>query len=148
MMSGFVVAMQVGMWFGYVTFGYVSDLIGRRRAYVTYLLTAAVLMLAYVSITLPIALLLLGPCVAFFGTGYFTGFGAISAELYPTAIRATAQGLTYNVGRVASAAAPFVVGSLAQTHGFSSALSVCAAAFVVAAVFWIWIPETGGRDLV
>ena len=73
---------------------------------------------------------------------------AISAELYPTAIRATAQGLTYNVGRVASAAAPFVVGSLAQTHGFSSALSVCAAAFVVAAVFWIWIPETGGRDLV
>lgn len=147
MMSGFVVAMQVGMWFGYVTFGYVSDLIGRRRAYVTYLLTAAVLMLAYVSITLPIALLLLGPCVAFFGTGYFTGFGAISAELYPTAIRATAQGLTYNIGRVASAAAPFVVGSLAQTHGFSSALSVCAAAFVVAAVFWIWIPETGGREL-
>jgi len=148
MMSGFVVAMQVGMWFGYVTFGYVSDLIGRRRAYVTYLLTAAVLMLAYVSITLPLALLLLGPFVAFFGTGYFTGFGAVSAELYPTAIRATAQGLTYNVGRVASAAAPFVVGSLAQTHGFSSALSVCAAAFVVAAVFWIWIPETGGRELV
>ncbi|MGE0864603.1 MAG: MFS transporter [Vicinamibacterales bacterium] len=148
MMSGFVVAMQVGMWFGYVTFGYASDLIGRRRAYVTYLLVAAVLMLAYVSITLPIALLLLGPFVAFFGTGYFTGFGAVSAELYPTAIRATAQGLTYNVGRVASAAAPFVVGSLAQTHGFSSALSVCAAAFVVAAVFWVWIPETGGRELV
>ena len=25
-MSAFVVAMQVGMWFGYVTFGFVSDL--------------------------------------------------------------------------------------------------------------------------
>jgi len=148
MMSSFVVAMQVGMWFGYVTFGYVSDVIGRRRAYVTYLLAAAALMLLYVSITLPIALLLLGPFVAFFGTGYFTGFGAVSAELYPTAIRATAQGLTYNVGRVASAAAPFVVGTLAQTHGFSAALSICSVAFVVASIFWIWIPETGGRDLV
>ena len=35
-MSGFVVAMQIGMWFGYVTFGYVSDGLGRKRAYVVY----------------------------------------------------------------------------------------------------------------
>ena len=146
-MSSFVVAMQVGMWFGYVTFGYASDWMGRRRAYVTYLLTAAVLILVYVSIRQPIALLLLGPFVAFFATGYFTGFGAVTAELYPTAIRATAQGFTYNIGRVASAAAPFAVGSLAQTRGFSAALSMCSVAFVLAAVFWIWIPETRGREL-
>ena len=31
-MSAFVIAMQVGMWFGYVTFGFVSDAIGRKRA--------------------------------------------------------------------------------------------------------------------
>ena len=36
-MSWFVIAMQVGMWFGYITFGYVSDAVGRKRAYVTYL---------------------------------------------------------------------------------------------------------------
>jgi MFS family permease len=146
-MSSFVVAMQVGMWFGYVSFGYVSDWIGRRRAYVTYLLTAAVLIFVYVSIREPIALLLLGPFVAFFATGYFTGFGAVTAELYPTAIRATAQGFTYNIGRVASAAAPFAVGTLAQTRGFSAALSICSVAFVLAAVFWLWIPETRGREL-
>lgn len=147
-MSGFVVAMQVGMWFGYVTFGYASDWIGRRRAYVTYLLAAAVLILLYVSVRIPIVLLLLGPFVAFFATGYFTGFGAVTAELYPTDIRATAQGFTYNIGRVASAAAPFAVGSLAQTQGFSVALSICSVAFVLAAVFWIWIPETRGRQLI
>jgi MFS family permease len=146
-MSSFVVAMQVGMWFGYVTFGYASDWMGRRRAYITYLLTAAVLMFVYVSIREPIELLLLGPFVAFFATGYFTGFGAVTAELYPTAIRATAQGFTYNIGRVASAAAPFAVGTLAQTRGFSAALSICSVAFVLAAVFWIWIPETRGREL-
>lgn len=146
-MSGFVVAMQVGMWFGYVTFGYASDWMGRRRAYVVYLLTAAVLILLYVSIRVPVLLLLLGPFVAFFATGYFTGFGAVTAELYATSFRATAQGFTYNVGRVASAVAPFAVGSLSQSYGFRGALSVCSVAFVLAAVFWIWIPETRGRRL-
>ena len=146
-MSSFVVAMQVGMWFGYVTFGYASDWIGRRRAYVTYTLMAALLIFIYVSIREPLALLLLGPFVAFFATGYFTGFGAVTAELYPTAIRATAQGFTYNIGRVASAMAPFAVGTLAQTRGFSAALTICSVAFVLAAAFWIWIPETRGREL-
>ena len=146
-MSGFVVAMQVGMWFGYVTFGYVSDRIGRRRAYVTYLIAAAALMLVYVSVRSPLVLLLLGPFVAFFATGYFSGFGAVTAEVYPTAIRATAQGLTYNIGRIASAVAPFAVGRLAQTQGFGAALSICSAAFLLAAVCWIWIPETRGKAL-
>jgi MFS family permease len=146
-MSGLVVAMQVGMWFGYVTFGFVSDAVGRRRTYVTYLIVAAVLMLVYGTTRNPLLLLLLGPFVAFFGTGYYSGLGAVTAEIYPTDIRATAQGLTYNVGRIASAAAPFAVGSLAQSHGFGLALSIASVAFVGAAICWIWIPETRGRDL-
>jgi MFS family permease len=146
-MTSFVIAMQVGMWFGYVTFGFVSDAFGRRRSYVTYTLTAAVLVLLYVSIPNPLALFVLGPFVAFFATGYFSGFGAVSAELYPTAIRATAQGFTYNIGRIASAAAPYIVGTLAQTRGFDVALSTTSAAFVLAAIMWIWIPETRGRTL-
>jgi MFS family permease len=146
-MSGLVIAMQVGMWFGYVTFGFVSDSLGRRRTYVVYLLAAACLILAYGATREPAVLLVLGPFVAFFGTGYFTGFGAITAELYPTSIRATAQGFTYNIGRVASAVAPFAVGSLAATRGFSLAFGTAAVAFVCAAITWIWIPETAGRPL-
>ena len=45
------------------------------------------------------------------------------------------------------AAAPYLVGTLADTHGFGAALLVCSAAFVAAAMFWIWIPETKGRAL-
>lgn len=146
-MSGLVVAMQVGMWFGYVTFGFVSDAVGRRRTYVTYLIAAAILMLVYSATRNPLLLLLLGPFVAFFGTGYYSGLGAVTAEIYPTDIRATAQGLCYNVGRIASAAAPFAVGSLAQSHGFGVALSIASVAFVGAAICWIWIPETRGREL-
>jgi MFS family permease len=147
-MSFFIIAMQVGMWFGYVTFGFVSDAIGRRRTYVAYLLLAAVFVLAYTSTTNPMALLALGPVTAFFATGYFSGFGAVSAELYPTEIRATAQGLTYNVGRVASAAAPYVVGGLTATSGYAAALSVTAIAFLAAAACWAFIPETKGTRLV
>jgi MFS family permease len=145
--SGLIVTMQIGMWFGYVTFGYVSDAIGRKPAYVGYLLAAAALMLAYTATTSPVALLALGPFVAFFATGYFSGFGTVTAEIYRTDIRATAQGFTYNTGRLASALAPFTVGSLAQTYGFRVALSIAALAFLLAAFTWIWIPETKGRRL-
>ena len=113
----------------------------------SYLLTAAVLLFVYVSVRAQLALLVLGPFVAFFATGYFSGFGAVTAEIYPTAIRATAQGFTYNIGRIVSAAAPFAVGTLAQTHGFGTALSISSIAFLLAAVAWIWIPETKGRAL-
>ena len=146
-MSGLVIAMQVGMWFGYVTFGFISDTFGRKLTYIVYVLAAAVLIFAYTSTRNPLALLLLGPFVAFFGTGYFSGFGAITAEIYPTRIRARAQGLTYNIGRVASAVAPFAVGSMAATQGFHVALSTTAIAFLLAAVAWIWIPETKGQEL-
>jgi len=146
-MSAFVVAMQVGMWFGYVTFGFIGDALGRKRAYVIYTVTAALFIFLYISVRNPIALLLLGPFVAFFATGYFSGFGAVTAEIYPTAIRAAAQGFTYNIGRIASAAAPFVVGTLADTRGFAVALSLTGIAFLLAAATWIWIPETRGRKL-
>jgi MFS family permease len=146
-MNWFIVVMQVGMWFGYVTFGYVSDAIGRRKTYVGYLVLACALVMAYAYTTSPAILLGLGPIVAFFGTGYFSGFGAVTAELYPTAVRATAQGITYNIGRVASAAAPWIVGSLAQSNGYPAALSITAAAYLLAAAFWIVIPETRGREI-
>ena len=146
-MSWFLIVMQIGMWFGYVTFGFVADAIGRKRTYVAYLVLAAVFVLAYTSTTDPTALFLLGPVTAFFATGYFSGYGAVTAELYPTEVRATAQGLTYNIGRIASAAAPRIVGGLTTTAGYGAALSLASAAFVLAAVFWIFIPETRGKAL-
>jgi dipeptide/tripeptide permease len=62
-------------------------------------------------------------------------------------VRATAAGVCYNTGRIASAAAPFIVGSMAATRGFGAAFGVAGVAFLVAAVMWIWIPETHNREL-
>ena len=113
-MAMFVVAMQVGMWLGYVSFGFIADAFGRRPTYISYLLIAALLVWYYGFAREPWVLLVLGPFVAFFGTGYFSGFGAVASEIFPTSIRATALGVTYNSGRLLSAIAPFIVGTMVQ----------------------------------
>jgi MFS family permease len=146
-MSGMVIAMQAGMWLGYVSFGFLSDRFGRKRCYIAYLLSAACLVFLYGRVHEVFWLLLLGPLMAFCGTGYFTGFAAVTAEIYETRTRATAQGFTYNMGRIACAAAPFTVGRVAQQHGFAIAFGLSAAAFLLAALCWFWIPETRGRRL-
>jgi hypothetical protein len=101
----------------------------------------------YAKVSNPVALLVLGPFVAFFGTGYFSGFGAVASEIFPTTIRATALGVTYNSGRLLSAVAPFVVGTMAQNRGFGPAFMLTSFAFLVAALLWIGIPETRGRKM-
>jgi len=142
-----LLVMGVGKWLGYVSFGFLADSFGRRRSYVGYLLVAAALVPLYGMAKAPLWLLLLGPFVAFFGTGFFSGFSALASELFPTEIRATAMGLSYNVGRGLSAAAPFAVGLLARHYGLGAAFFLQAAAFFVAALLALALPETKGRQL-
>jgi MFS family permease len=145
--SLWIVAMQAGMWLGYVTFGFVSDALGQKRTYVAYLLLAAALVPFYARAQAPASLLLLGPLVAFFGTGHFTGFGVITAELFPTSIRASAMGLTYNFGRALSAAAPWLMGWVAEHRSLNSAFGISGLAFLVAGLLAVALPEGKGRAL-
>jgi len=146
-MAMFIVAMQVGMWLGYVSFGFIADAFGRRPTYISYLLIAALVVWYYGFAREPWILLVLGPFLAFFGTGFFSGFGAVASELFPTSIRATALGVTYNSGRLLSAIAPFIVGTTVQSRGFGAAFTYTAIAYIIAAVLWLGIPETKGRKL-
>jgi len=142
-----LIVMGVGKWFGYALFGFWADSFGRRRSYVVYLFVAAALVPVYGLVRSPLWLLVLGPLVAFFGTGFFSGFSALAAELFPTAIRATAMGLSYNIGRGLSAAAPFIVGALANRFGLGSAFLLQAAAFFAAGLLALALPETRGKVL-
>ena len=69
------------------------------------------------------------------------------AELFPTAIRGTAQGLTYNAGRAFSALAPFTIGALADDYGIGSALALTSAFFLAGAGLIFLLPETKGKSL-
>lgn len=142
-----VLFMAPGKWLGYALFGFAADAYGRRRSYVFYLTAAAILVPIFGMTTSLPALLVLGPFVGFFGTGYFSGFAAIASELFPTEIRATAMGLTYNIGRGFSAIAPFVVGAVAKEYSFLAAFLMLAAAFLAAALLALALPETKGKAL-
>jgi MFS family permease len=137
----------VGMAPGYASFGWVADRLGRRPSVMLYTICAAVLVPVYAMARQPSALLVLGAVVAFFGTGFFSASGIIGSELFPTSVRARALGLTYNGARALSSIAPFTIGRIGQKHGLDSAFYLCGAAFLMAALVAIFIPETLGVEL-
>lgn len=145
--TAWLIVMGVGKWLGFVLFGFAADAFGRRKSYVAYLLIAAALVPIYALAHTPLWLLILGPLVGFFGIGYFSGFGAIVSELFPTEIRATAMGTSYNIGRGVSAAAPFAIGALAHRFGLGPSFFLLAGAFFVAAMLALALPETKGKEL-
>jgi MFS family permease len=143
----FYLVLSPGKWLGYASFGFFADAFGRRKPYFTYLLVAAILVPLYGIIRNPALLLLLGPPLAFFGTGFFSGYAAIASEIFPGEIRAAAMGLSYNLGRGLSAVAPFAVGAIASRFGFLPGFFLLAAAFLAAASLALLLPETRGRQL-
>jgi MFS family permease len=136
------ILMQAGTFLGYTSFGYLADRFGRKRTYITYLIVAACVVPIYALVGSSTALLLWGPVVGFWGSGYFSGFSVIASEAFPTALRARAMGFAYNIGRVVSAAAPYTVGRISETHGMGPALMVTSAGFVVAALTASGLRET------
>jgi MFS family permease len=143
----FFLVLCFGKWLGYALFGFFADAFGRRKPYFVYLLVAAALVPIYGTAKSGFWLLVLGPFVAFFGTGFFSGYAAIASEIFPGEIRAAAMGLSYNVGRGLSAAAPFAVGALALHYGIGPSFFLQAGAFFVAALLALLLPETAGRPL-
>jgi MFS family permease len=142
-----MVAVQLGALAGYLSFGWIADRLGRRPAFTLFMIGAAVVVPIYANVTTTTVLLAVGPLVGFFGSGYFSLFGAMLAELYPTRIRASAQGFCYNAGRVASAAAPYAIGVAADRYGLGPALAMTALFFGLGAVMVWALPETKGTQL-
>jgi MFS family permease len=143
-----LIVLQIGAFFGYITFGWIADRIGRRPAFTLFMIaaTAVVPIFAFGARSM-ITLLVIGPLVGYFAHGYFSMFGAMLAELFPTRIRAGAQGFCYNTGRLASAAAPFAIGAAATKHGLGFAIA-CDALFFLLGAILIWLlPETKGTEL-
>jgi MFS family permease len=136
-----------GMLPGYLCFGWFADHIGRRRAFMLYLFLAAALVPIYAAARQQWMLIVMGALVGFFGTGFFSGSALIGSEIFPTPVRARALGFTYNGARTISAIAPFVIGTVGQARGLDWAFYLCAAAFLLAGIMAMQLPETRGRGL-
>lgn len=143
-----VVLNLCGMFPGYASFGWVADRLGRRKAFLLYSLTAALLIPLYAAVQSAGMLMVVGTLVAFFGTGIFSGSGIMGSEIFPTSVRARALGFTYNGARTLSSVAPLVIGRVGQMKGLSWAFYLCAAGYLLAALMTTQLPETRGKSLV
>jgi hypothetical protein len=94
------------------------------------------------------AVLLLGFPLGFFQSGIIAGMGATFAELFPTRVRATGQGFSYNTGRAIGSFVPTLVGVAAPSLGLGPAMGICSASsYVLVLLAVAWLPETRGREL-
>ena len=147
---GWIIPVQIGAYFGYLTFGFIADRFGRRPTFIAFMLIAALLVPVYGQMARsPLVLMLLGPVLGYFGHGYFSMFGSFVAELFPTAVRGTGQGTSYNVGRMAGALAPYTIGAVAALPGIGIglALATTSAFFLLAAGLIFTLPDRSGQAL-
>lgn len=136
---------------GYLTFGLIADKFGRRPAYSIYSFIMAV---GLVMITLMWDVVVVYPSLALvfmflvgFGTGMFSGYGPLFAELFPTSIRNTAMGSAFNLARGVQFFTPVIIALIAQQYGLGGGISL-AALFALLTGAWIWVfPETRGRKI-
>lgn len=93
-------------------------------------------------------MLALGFPLGFFASGSFSPIGAFFTELFPTRLRGSGQGFSYNVGRGIGALFPTLAGYLGARMGLGHAISAFAVVAYVTMIFAVLLLlETLGRDL-
>jgi MFS transporter, SP family, inositol transporter len=143
--AGFLVAMvSIGL-----VFMRYSDRVNQRSLFATSAIIqiAGMALLALFPLTTPIALAYL--VLVWFGSGFGAQsfFQLWSAELFPTLIRSTAQGVTFAVVRIGLGLWSFFVPVLTKT-GFTRLAWILTGFLVVSGLIGtLWAPRNEGRPL-
>jgi fucose permease len=139
----------VGSFMGYMVSAWLTDRLGRKRTLVLFAICSFLAVVAYTY--LPISnsvMMVLGFPLGFFASGVFSPIGAFFTELFPSRMRGSGQGFSYNVGRGIGALFPTLVGYLSARMGLGYAISVFAVvAYLTMVVATLLLPETLGREL-
>jgi MFS family permease len=147
--AGYLALNILGSLVGPLCYGWLSDRLGRRPAFMTFLIlqagNAAIYLLAPIGVTVTIVLsFFLGAFQAALASGMLPTF----AELFPTNIRASGQGFCVGGGRGFGSVVPATVGLLAASTPLGTAMGACAlCAYAVAFCAAIFLPETSGTGL-
>jgi benzoate transport len=138
----------LGMMAGIFVFGQLADRIGRKPSFLLFQAGAVGMVLWYSQLTDAMTMLWAGALMGMFVNGMLGGYGALMSEAYPTEARATAQNVLFNIGRAVGGFGPVVVGALATTYSFQSAIALLAGIYVLDMLATLFlIPELKGKDL-
>ena len=148
--SGYLAVIIIGSFIGYLVSAHLADRFGRRNNFFLFAVCCFVTVLAYTQFPIDDrTMLALGFPLGFFASGIFSGMGAFLTELFPTRVRGSAQGFTYNFGRGIGALFPSLVGWLGATMPLGQAIGIfAAAAYAVLFLAALLLPETRGREVV
>ncbi|WP_223230171.1 MFS transporter [Enterobacter hormaechei] len=139
-----ILGMMAGIWF----FGQLADRIGRKPAFILFQAGAAVSIVFYAQLTDPLTMLWTGALLGMFVNGMLGGYGALISEAYPTAARATAQNVLFNIGRGVGGFGPVLIGAIAAMYSFHLAIALLASIYVIDIIATIFlIPELKGKEL-
>ena len=147
--SGYLAFVILGAFCGFLTGAWLSDRIGRKNTFIVMGVGAAVVVASYMLLPISDTLMLfLGFPLGFFANGLYAPLGAYLAELFPTEIRATNQGFSYNAGRAIAALFPSIIGYMGELTGLSVAIGVFTLlSYACLLLALSMLPETLGRDL-
>ncbi|WP_434668362.1 MFS transporter [Paraburkholderia sp. A3BS-1L] len=144
-----VTMMSIGSFIGQVGFAYINDSLGRRFTAIGFCLFSAFLTGCYLLVPMnPWLFALLGLPVGMGINGAFAGIGPMLSELFPTQIRTTCMGFSYNVGKSLGALSVALVGVAAEHLGLVGSIALfCIIGYSCALLALAFLPETRGRDL-
>jgi MFS family permease len=144
-----IMLLNGGSLFGYLLFGPLADLLGRRMAFLLFFLGGVtVFPLTFLATSSLTQVFILLPLVGFFTLGITSGFPIYLPELFPTHIRTTGVGFCYNFGRVFTAAGVIFAGVLVGTFGSTAkAASAVSLAYLLGIFILIFARETRGQRL-
>jgi MFS family permease len=131
----------------------IAKYFGRKKMFFAYFLTAAAaIMFAFGLDIEPHSRLYMYFPIGLTVFGVFGSFTYYLPELFPTRLRATGAGFTYNIGRLVAAFGPFLVGNIAAAgaNALDSAMKVLFWVGIVPIIGIFLLPfviETRGREL-
>jgi MFS family permease len=147
--GAYLIVVIAGSFLGYLTGAHLADALGRRATLLLFAIGSFLAIGAYT--VLPLgnhATLLLGFPLGFFPSGAFAPMGSFFTELFPTAIRGSGQGFTYNFGRGIGAFFPALVGFFSARLSLGPAIALFSlSAYLLMTLGVLLLPETRGRHL-